>query len=188
MEVTSVCKRHPKHPAFWATYQASMGILHSQALETVACRAPMVTKTGGKAIPRGENKLRDIRSDAGSPQGRAQAINTVYTLTARSMKFTRILAHCQTISLLMELAHMHTRYGMEIFFPATRNDGSLTHSVPRRDAIDADARSLRGFLTRAIYSTIQTAGDYPACGRRVTNIRSRLNTKHRIPRTIVILT
>lgn len=62
-------QRHPKHPAFWATYQASMGILHSQALETVACRAPMVTKTGGKAIPRGENKLRDIRSDAGSPQG-----------------------------------------------------------------------------------------------------------------------
>lgn len=117
-----------------------MGILHSQALETVACRAPMVTKTGGKAIPRGENKLRDIRSDAGSPQGRAQVINTVYTLTARSMKFTRTLAHCQIISLLMELAHMHTRYGMEIFFPATQNDGSLAHSVPKRDAIDADAR------------------------------------------------
>lgn len=35
---------------------------------------------------------------------------------------------------------MHTRYGMEIFFPATQNDGILAHSVPKRDAIDADAR------------------------------------------------
>jgi hypothetical protein len=76
----------------------------------------------------------------GVPKIEPQAINTVYTLTARSMKFTQILAHCQIISLLMELAHMHTRYGMELFFPATRNDGNLAHSVPKRDAIDADAR------------------------------------------------
>ena len=118
--------------AFWATYQASMEF-YGQALKQ-SLAAPDGDEGGRQAIP-------EVKTSSEHQGESPKVVGNKYCLqlTAKH-KFTRILLIANN-SLLMELAHMHTRYGMDIL-SCNAERRKFGTSVPK-DAIDLMLGSLR---------------------------------------------